>query len=147
MHKTGMTHRKSESAWTNREALRHRSVQGALLREHAQARSVPPPEAASSPDPMDAAKEREDEAVHLAVLQRRRELEATVEEVLQSLATGQYGRCVECGQHIALARLRAMPLALRCLVCQERFERACRIAAARESQHTAMHIQEREMAL
>ncbi len=147
MHKTGMTHRKSEPAWTNGEALRRRGVQGAVLREHAQARPVPPPAAGSSSDPMDAAKEREDEAVRLAVLQRRHELEATVEEVLQSLATGQYGRCVECGQHIALARLRAMPLALRCLVCQERFERACRIAAARESQHKQTHISEWGIAL
>jgi DnaK suppressor protein len=91
---------------------------------------------------MDLARQQEDEAVRLAALQRRHELDTTVDEVLQSLATGQYGRCIECGRHIALARLRAMPLAVRCLACQDRFERAARIAAACESRYEMPNVQE-----
>ena len=142
MGKSWTTHRASVSPRTNGEKSVGDGVRGALLRERSHAWEVSPPAAASIPDPMDAAREREDEAVRLAVLQRRHELDATAEEVLQSLATGQYGRCIECGQHIAVARLRAMPLAVRCLACQERFERARRIAAARESRYEVSNAQE-----
>ena len=136
------TRKASESPRTHGEGRERNGVRGALLRERFHAREVLAPAAASSPDPMDAARAREDEAVRLAALQRRRELDTTVVEVLQSLATGQYGRCIECGQHIAIARLRAMPLAVRCLACQERFERARRIAAARESRYNVQNVQE-----
>jgi DnaK suppressor protein len=91
---------------------------------------------------VDVAREREDEAVHLAALQRRHELDTTMNEVLHSLATGQYGRCSDCGQHIALARLRAMPLAVRCLACQDRFERVRRAATARTSRYEMPNVQE-----
>ena len=38
---------------------------------------------------------------------------------------GRYGRCVECDDPIAPARLRALPFALRCLACEiEREKRA-----------------------
>lgn len=42
---------------------------------------------------------------------------------LQRLESGSYGVCVECGDVIAAARLRAIPSATRCLACQQRFER------------------------
>lgn len=142
MGKSRTTHRASVSPRTNGEESVGNGVRGALLRGRSHVWEVSPPAAPSIPDPMDAAREREDEAVRLAVLQRRHELDTTAEEVLQSLATGQYGRCIECGQHIAVARLRAMPLAVRCLACQERFERTRRIAAARESRYEVSNVQE-----
>ncbi len=142
MGRTCTTRKAPESPRPNGGEGLGNGVRGALLRQRSHARAVSPPVVASSPDPLDAAREWEGEAVRLAVLQRRHELDATVEEVLQSLATGQYGRCIECGRHIALARLRAMPLVVRCLACQERFEGAARIAAARESRYNVEHIQE-----
>jgi DnaK suppressor protein len=142
MNKTWMTHRQSAPPQTRGDGREGRGVRGALLREQTQPQVVSPPAAASSQDPMDAAREREDEAVRLAVLRRRQELDTTLKEILQSLATGQYGRCIECGRHIALARLRAMPLAIRCLACQERFEQAARIAKARESRCRVQDLQE-----
>jgi RNA polymerase-binding transcription factor DksA len=36
---------------------------------------------------------------------------------------GSYGECIECGQDIGFARLRATPSAIRCIVCQTRLER------------------------
>ena len=36
---------------------------------------------------------------------------------------GHYGECVDCGQDIGYARLKASPAALRCIVCQTRFEK------------------------
>jgi RNA polymerase-binding transcription factor DksA len=72
-----------------------------------------------------SAKPRADDADRkwpAAVLNRSRDVQAAVEEALRRLATGEYGLCVEWGQHIAVARLRALPFAVRCLACQERFE-------------------------
>lgn len=142
MSKRWTTHRASESARATGEGHDGSGVRGALLRERSHAWKALPPAAANSADPMDAARDRVEAAVSLAVLQHRHERDTTVREVLQSLATGQYGRCVECGHHIAVARLRAMPLSVRCLACQERFERAHRIAEARESRYDALNLQE-----
>jgi DnaK suppressor protein len=98
------------------------AVVEALLRERRRALQEPPAACKGGPDPVDTARERQEETVWLVVLDRSRDMQATVEEALRRLATGQYGLCVECGQHIALARLRALPFAVRCLACQERFE-------------------------
>jgi RNA polymerase-binding transcription factor DksA len=39
------------------------------------------------------------------------------------MARGHYGKCIDCGTDIPLARLQAQPWAARCVACQERFER------------------------
>ncbi len=48
---------------------------------------------------------------------------ATVDAALQRIADGIYGECIDCGAHIAEARLRAAPEAARCIPCQEKLER------------------------
>ena len=47
-----------------------------------------------------------------------------VHAALERLANGTYGQCVDCGEEIDAARLHAWPTALRCLDCQDRFEKA-----------------------
>jgi DnaK suppressor protein len=42
---------------------------------------------------------------------------------LDRLDDGEYGRCVECGEAIAPARLRVMPEVPTCVRCQDRIER------------------------
>jgi RNA polymerase-binding transcription factor DksA len=42
---------------------------------------------------------------------------------LDRLNDGEYGQCVECGEAIAPARLRAMPEVATCVRCQDRIER------------------------
>ena len=42
---------------------------------------------------------------------------------LERLDGGDYGTCVECGEAIAPARLRAMPEVQTCVRCQDRIER------------------------
>ena len=42
---------------------------------------------------------------------------------LDHLRDGDYGTCVECGEPIATARLRAMPEVETCVRCQDRIER------------------------
>jgi len=123
----------SRAPWKSGNGHEWHEIVGTLLKERARACQTPPAANTSSPDPMDSACEREEEAMWLAVLDRRHDVHATVEEALRRLATGQYGLCVECGHHIAVARLRAMPFAVRCLACQERFEREEEAAARRRN--------------
>ncbi len=46
-----------------------------------------------------------------------------IEAARGRLAEGSYGECMECGQDIGFARLKATPSAVRCIVCQTRFEK------------------------
>jgi DnaK suppressor protein len=46
-----------------------------------------------------------------------------VEAALARIAQGQYGTCVRCGREIGEARLRANPIADRCIECQTIVER------------------------
>ena len=58
---------------------------------------------------------------------RARRLRVALNRVL----TGEYGVCAECGTSIAPTRLRAIPDATTCVVCQERLERGHAARAAR----------------
>jgi RNA polymerase-binding protein DksA len=75
-----------------------------------------------SPDPLDVAREIEEEQVWLAMLDQSRKFQDQIDEAMRLLAEGRYGRCIECGKSIPPRRLRALPFALRCLQCQERYE-------------------------
>jgi len=48
---------------------------------------------------------------------------AEIDQALQRLASGQYGRCSDCGDTIPLARLQLAPQALRCVACAAQLER------------------------
>lgn len=48
---------------------------------------------------------------------------AGIDAALSAIEAGQYGLCQTCGEAIPEARLRAHPLALRCVGCQARAER------------------------
>ncbi len=55
----------------------------------------------------------------------RDELEiAAIERTLHSIEDGSYGICVQCGVDIPPARLKAQPLAVRCVPCQGAREQA-----------------------
>ncbi len=98
-------------------------VLAAILREERRTRAEPPQPRSDPQDFADAAQATEEEIVEVATLERRRHLLAQVDEALCRLAAGRYGVCVECGERIPVARLRALPFAVRCCPCQERFER------------------------
>lgn len=51
-------------------------------------------------------------------------------DALDRLRDGEYGTCVECGETIAPARLRAMPEVQTCVRCQDRLERIGRYEEA-----------------
>lgn len=46
-----------------------------------------------------------------------------IDGALRRLKDGTYGACVDCGQEIPKARLEAEPTALRCINCQDIYER------------------------
>ena len=59
------------------------------------------------------------EDIELALIQMTSETLVRVDQALRMLDEGAYGHCVECGQEIAEARLRALPFAVRCKDCEE----------------------------
>ena len=67
----------------------------------------------------------QEEAVEVALTaldeQGRREM-ATIQAALARIDAGTYGICEACGETISAARLAAMPMARRCVACQERLE-------------------------
>jgi len=95
----------------------------ALLRERPGAPDPPRAAGTAGADPTDAAQDREQEKLWLAILDRSRGLQAKMDEAVARLAAGRYGVCAGCEAPIAVARLRALPFAVRCLPCQERMER------------------------
>ena len=53
------------------------------------------------------------EGIDDVLLTEQRQIEAA----LQRIDDGSYGVCVDCGDDIAMARLEAMPTAVRCINC------------------------------
>jgi len=75
----------------------------------------------------DAAAEAETSLDIVHVVRDAEEL-AQLDAALARVAEGDYGSCLDCGDDIARERLLANPAACRCTECQERSERAARLA-------------------
>jgi DnaK suppressor protein len=60
--------------------------------------------------------------VDVALSEQDRAQLAALDAALQRLAAGTYGRCEQCGEPIAAARLQARPEALHCLACAQQRE-------------------------
>ena len=56
--------------------------------------------------------------LEFALIQMKAETLNKIDVALRKLAEGTYGRCVECGDDIGEARLRALPCAVRCKDCE-----------------------------
>ena len=46
-----------------------------------------------------------------------------IEEAIQRIEKGKYGRCQDCSRWISPARLQVQPFAVRCRSCQEKLEK------------------------
>jgi len=57
--------------------------------------------------------------IDFALLQMKAETLKKIGAALRRLGEGAYGDCLECGNEIAQARLRALPFAVRCKDCEE----------------------------
>lgn len=67
----------------------------------------------------------------LALVQMQAEAVSRIEAALRRLDEGRYGRCAECEEDIAHARLVAMPFAVRCTECEGAREARTRQAHGR----------------
>jgi|SRR5581483_753796 len=64
------------------------------------------------------------DGLEFSLLQMRAEMLAQFDEALRGVDAGTYGACRECEGEIAKRRLRALPFAVRCHVCEQRREEA-----------------------
>ena len=57
--------------------------------------------------------------IEFALIQMKAETLNKIVAALRRLEEGTYGECLECGDEITEARLRALPFAVRCKDCEE----------------------------
>ncbi len=62
------------------------------------------------------------EGVDLALLEMRNKTRKAIGHALQRLGEGTYGYCEECGGEIEEKRLKVMPFAQLCIICQRKKE-------------------------
>jgi DnaK suppressor protein len=86
------------------------------------------------------------EELDVAIADRQSRQVAQIEAALESLGRQEYGLCRECGDFIGVARLKALPFALRCRPCQDRAERNERRYAAPGRGLAAAALAEAELA-
>jgi DnaK suppressor protein len=60
--------------------------------------------------------------IEFALLQMKADTLNRIDAALRRLDEGSYGDCIQCGDDIAEARLRALPFAVRCKGCEEALE-------------------------
>jgi DnaK suppressor protein len=76
------------------------------------------------PDPTDRASMESNRNSVLRIRDRERKLIFKIQEALQRLEDGQYGICEECGEAIAIERLKARPVTTLCIDCKSSQELA-----------------------
>lgn len=97
---------------------RLRLMDGAVALEEA-----PGPIGAGDGDEFDEAQEIVRREIGFATRELLVERVHRLQMALDRLRDGDYGTCVECGEPIAPARLRALPEVQTCVRCQDRIER------------------------
>ncbi len=97
---------------------RLRRMDGAVALEEA-----PGPIAGSDGDEFDDIQETVHREIGYATRELLVERVHRLQTALDRLRDGEYGTCVECGETIAPARLRALPEVQTCVRCQDRLER------------------------
>lgn len=79
-------------------------------------------EAATHADMNDRASFETDRNIMLIMCERDRLTAADIARALERMEEGEYGVCLECGEDIAPARLRAEPTAVMCVHCASLLE-------------------------
>jgi DnaK suppressor protein len=80
------------------------------------------------PDPSDRASMESNRNSVLRIRDRERKLIFKIQEALRRLDEGEYGICEECGESIAIERLKARPMTTLCIECKSSQEIAERKA-------------------
>ena len=79
-------------------------------------------EVASFADVTDRATAESDRAFTLRLRDRERRLIKKIKEAIERIDDGTYGECVECGEDISVARMKARPVTTLCIKCKSRQE-------------------------
>ncbi|HEY7714890.1 MAG TPA: RNA polymerase-binding protein DksA [Candidatus Binatia bacterium] len=80
------------------------------------------------PDPTDRASMESNRNSILRIRDRERKLIFKIQEALRRLDDGEYGICEQCGEEIAIERLKARPVTTLCIGCKSSQELAERKA-------------------
>jgi RNA polymerase-binding protein DksA len=72
--------------------------------------------------PADQATDTQEQDLSLVFMENENVQLQDIEEALERIREGRFGRCEECGHDIAFERLRAIPYAPLCVECQRRQE-------------------------
>ncbi|MFO7727023.1 MAG: RNA polymerase-binding protein DksA [Desulfonatronovibrio sp.] len=75
-------------------------------------------------DPADRASAESERAFILRLRDRDRKLIQKIDQALQRIEEGSFGVCDECGDDIAIPRLKARPVTTLCIKCKSRQEQA-----------------------
>lgn len=78
---------------------------------------------AINPDRTDLAQSYDFGQRQSALIDRLEDQLNLVEQAIERLEQGTYGKCTNCGRDISPGRLKAMPQASLCIRCQEQLER------------------------
>ena len=81
-------------------------------------------------DPLDRAVFDTDRSFTLRIRERERTLINKIRNSLEDIENGDYGICEDCGREISIERLKARPVARRCIRCktkQENLEKIMRL--------------------
>ena len=78
-------------------------------------------------DPLDQASYEADRSFTLRIRDREHTLIKKIRNSLDDIDQGVYGICEDCGRDISIARLRARPVARRCIECKTRMEQLERL--------------------
>jgi len=98
-------------------------AQREVLREQKRSlREALPWETVAVADDEEKAAQEFDVGLDIRLLEMRAREVQDIEAAVQLLESGEYGRCLDCGEAIHPSRLQAHPSALRCCSCQQVFE-------------------------
>ncbi len=81
------------------------------------------------PDPTDRGVLESDRNLLLRIRDRERKLISKIDEALGRIADGTFGLCEECGEDIAVERLKARPVTTLCIECKADQEERERVSA------------------
>ena len=73
-------------------------------------------------DPADRATAESERSFTLLLRDRERKLIKKITQALQRIEAGEYGACVDCGEDIGIARLKARPMTTLCINCKSNQE-------------------------
>jgi len=73
-------------------------------------------------DPADRATAESDRAFTLRLRDRERKLIKKIQQAQTRIEEGEFGICVECGDEIGIARLKARPMTTLCINCKSKQE-------------------------